>query len=103
MSSARHRVVVWAQSYDISAQVGVGPALVRVEVAGHADSVGTEEYNEGLSMRRATIVYDYLTWKGVDAGRLAGPNGYGEVRPSDTNDTSEGRQRNLRTELPVQK
>lgn len=76
---------------------------VRVEVAGHTDSVGTEEYNEGLSMRRATIVYDYLTSKGVDAGRLVGPNGYGELRPIDTNDTSEGRQRNRRTELVIQK
>ncbi len=76
---------------------------VRVEVAGHTDSVGTEEYNEGLSMRRSTIVYDYLTAKGVDASRLAGPNGYGELRPIDTNDTSEGRQRNRRTELVIQK
>jgi OOP family OmpA-OmpF porin len=76
---------------------------VRVEVAGHTDSTGTEEYNQGLSERRAKIVYDYLTAHGVDAGRLVGPNGYGELRPIDTNDTREGRQRNRRTELAVQK
>lgn len=75
---------------------------VRVEVAGHTDAVGTDAYNQGLSERRARIVYDYLTSHGVDAGRLAGPNGYGEGRPIDTNDTSEGRQRNRRTELVVE-
>ena len=47
--------------------------------------------------------FDYLTAHGIDAGRLVGPNGYGESRPIDTNDTKEGRQRNRRTELPVQK
>ena len=75
---------------------------LRVEVAGHTDSVGTEQYNQGLSERRAATVYNYLTGKGVDAGRLSGPNGFGESRPIDTNDTSEGRARNRRTELNVQ-
>lgn len=73
-----------------------------VEVAGHTDSVGTDEYNQGLSERRARIVYDYLTSHGIDASRLAGPTGYGEARPIDTNDTKEGRARNRRTELTPQ-
>jgi OOP family OmpA-OmpF porin len=76
---------------------------IRVEVAGHTDSTGSNEYNQGLSERRATIVYDYLTSHGVNAGRLVGPTGYGETRPVDTNDTKEGRQRNRRTELVIQK
>lgn len=75
---------------------------LRVEVAGHTDSVGTEQYNQGLSERRARTVYNYLTGKGIDAGRLVGPNGFGESRPIDTNDTAEGRARNRRTELNVQ-
>ncbi len=75
---------------------------LKVEVAGHTDSVGTEEYNQGLSERRATTVHTYLTDKGVDAARLVGPVGFGELRPIDTNDTSEGRARNRRTELNVQ-
>ncbi|WP_454829695.1 OmpA family protein [Pseudoxanthomonas wuyuanensis] len=75
---------------------------LRVEVAGHTDSVGTDAYNQGLSERRAKTVYDYLTSNGVDASRLVGPNGYGESRPIDTNDTAEGRARNRRTELNVQ-
>jgi OmpA-OmpF porin, OOP family len=75
---------------------------LRVEVAGHTDSVGTEQYNEGLSQRRAKTVYDYLTSHSIDAGRLVGPNGFGESKPIDSNDTKEGRARNRRTELNVQ-
>jgi OOP family OmpA-OmpF porin len=54
---------------------------LRVEVAGHTDSKGTDAYNQKLSERRATAVYNYLTKNGVDAGRLVGPIGYGESRP----------------------
>ena len=75
---------------------------LKVEVAGHTDSVGTEQYNQGLSERRAATVYNYLTSNGVTADRLVGPNGFGESRPIDTNDTAEGRARNRRTELNVQ-
>ncbi len=77
-------------------------AALKVEVAGHTDSVGTDAYNQGLSERRAKAVYDYLTGKGIAADRLSGPNGYGEAKPIDTNDTSEGRARNRRTELVKQ-
>jgi len=76
---------------------------VRVEVVGHTDAVGTDEYNQGLSERRARIVFDYLTSHGIDSSRLSGPTGYGEARPIDTNDTKEGRARNRRTELEAQK
>lgn len=54
---------------------------LRVEVAGHTDLCGTDTYNQKLSERRARTVYDYLVKQGVDAGRLAGPIGYGESRP----------------------
>lgn len=75
---------------------------LRVEVAGHTDAVGTEAYNQDLSQRRAQVVYNYLTGKGVDAARLVGPNGFGELKPIDVNTTKEGRARNRRTELNVQ-
>ncbi|MBW8367923.1 MAG: OmpA family protein [Arenimonas sp.] len=75
---------------------------LKVEVAGHTDAVGTDQYNQGLSERRAATVYNYLTNAGVDASRLMGPNGFGESRPIDTNDTDEGRAKNRRTELNVQ-
>ena len=75
---------------------------VKVMVAGYTDSVGTDQYNQGLSERRAKIVYDYLLAHGVDASRLEGPVGHGENDPIDTNDTDAGRARNRRTELQVQ-
>ena len=81
---------------------------LKVEVAGHTDSKGTDAYNQKLSERRAQAVYDYLTGNGVDASRLVGPNGYGESRPiapntnADGSDNPEGRAQNRRTELNVQ-
>jgi len=81
---------------------------LKVEVAGHTDSIGTDAYNQKLSERRAKAVYDYLTSNGVDAGRLVGPHGYGESRPiapntnPDGSDNPEGRAKNRRTELNVQ-
>jgi OOP family OmpA-OmpF porin len=78
---------------------------LRVEVAGHTDLCGSDAYNQGLSERRATAVYDYLTGNGIDAGRLVGPNGYGESRPLEP--TSQDlpackSETNRRTELNVQ-
>jgi OOP family OmpA-OmpF porin len=81
---------------------------LKVEVAGHTDSKGTDAYNQALSERRARAVYDYLTSNGIDAARLVGPNGYGESRPiapntnEDGSDNPEGRAKNRRTELNVQ-
>jgi OOP family OmpA-OmpF porin len=73
---------------------------VVVEVAGHTDSKGSEDYNQGLSERRAAAVQDYLTSKGVKASRLSA-RGYGESRPVASNDTNEGRAENRRVELIV--
>ena len=80
------------------------PSL-RVEVAGHTDLCGKDAYNQKLSERRAKAVYDYLTSNGVDAGRLAGPVGYGESRPLEqTPQTLPGckSEKNRRTELNAQ-
>ncbi len=78
---------------------------IRVEVAGHTDQCGKDTYNQGLSERRAKAVYDYLTSNGIDAGRLAGPTGYGESRPLE--DLGQKfpackSEKNRRTELNVQ-
>ena len=75
---------------------------VKVEVAGHTDSVGTEEYNMGLSLRRAEAVRQYLVGKGIAADRLI-VRGYGESRPVADNATAEGRFQNRRVELVPQK
>jgi len=75
---------------------------VHVTVAGYTDSVGKDAYNQGLSERRAKIVYDYLTGHGIDASRLEGPIGHGKNDPVADNKTADGRARNRRTELQVQ-
>ena len=78
---------------------------LRVEVAGHTDLCGSDAYNQSLSERRARAVYDYLTGHGIDAGRLAGPNGYGESRPLENTPQTLPEcksERNRRTELNVQ-
>jgi len=73
---------------------------VVVEIAGHTDSVGSEEYNQGLSERRAESVREYLVSQGITATRLTA-RGYGELQPVATNDTEEGRQLNRRVEMIV--
>ena len=78
---------------------------LRAEVAGHTDECGSDDYNQSLSERRSRAVYDYLTSNGIDAGRLSGPNGYGESRPLENlGDDLPGckSERNRRTELNVQ-
>ncbi len=67
-------------------------------VEGHTDSIGTEEYNQGLSDRRAKAVFDYLTARGVDPARLKSV-GFGELKPIADNATAEGRQLNRRVML----
>lgn len=71
---------------------------LKVEVAGHADSVGSEAYNMRLSLRRAEAVRDYLVGKGIAADRLS-VKGYGESQPVADNATEAGRFENRRVEL----
>lgn len=71
---------------------------VKVEVAGHTDSIGTDDYNMGLSLRRANAVRDYLIGKGIAAENLTA-KGYGESQPVADNRTAEGRFKNRRVEL----
>src|SRR5690606_14348664 len=73
---------------------------IRVEVAGHTDSDGSAEYNEGLSQRRALTVRDYLVRQGIDEDRLS-VRGYGESQPIADNATAEGKARNRRVVLRI--
>lgn len=73
---------------------------LKIELGGHTDSQGSDDYNQDLSERRAKAVVDYLTQKGVAADRLKWA-GYGEKDPMATNETKEGRQLNRRTEFKV--
>lgn len=71
-----------------------------IEVQGHTDSRGTDEYNMSLSQRRATSVAGYLTRNGVSSGRVT-TKGYGESAPVATNDTDEGRAQNRRVNFLI--
>ena len=73
---------------------------IKVEIAGHTDSIGAEEYNQGLSEKRAKVVKEYLISKGISPDRLKAM-GHGESRPITTNDTREGRSKNRRVDLSV--
>jgi outer membrane protein OmpA-like peptidoglycan-associated protein len=69
-------------------------------IVGHTDAVGTSEYNQGLSQRRASSAASYLAAQGVSAGRLRSV-GRGETEPIATNDTEGGRQLNRRVEIAI--
>jgi outer membrane protein OmpA-like peptidoglycan-associated protein len=71
-----------------------------VEVAGHTDSVGSEQTNQALSERRASTVSQYLVSKGLKQERMI-VIGAGETRPVAPNDTESGRAFNRRVELSL--
>jgi len=76
-----------------------------IEIGGHTDSQGSDEYNMALSKARAESVKKYLVSKGIDASRLEAV-GYGETKPIapntiDGKDNPEGRKKNRRTEFKV--
>jgi len=71
-----------------------------LEVEGHTDSVGSDEYNQQLSERRAGAVRDYLANQGISMNSLSA-RGFGKTQPVTSNDTATGRQQNRRVELVV--
>lgn len=73
---------------------------IHVEVGGHTDNVGSQAYNQKLSLARARSVMNYLVTKGVAAARLTAV-GYGVTRPIASNATEAGRAKNRRVELKV--
>jgi outer membrane protein OmpA-like peptidoglycan-associated protein len=71
-----------------------------LQIEGHTDSVGSDDYNQQLSELRAVSVRDFLVQQGVAASGITA-RGFGKTQPVATNDTPEGRQRNRRVELVV--
>lgn len=71
-----------------------------IEIQGHTDSRGTEEYNMGLSLRRANAVKDYLISQDIDPARMT-VKGYGKTAPAYSNDTPEGMAQNRRVEFLI--
>jgi OmpA-OmpF porin, OOP family len=75
---------------------------IQIEISGHTDAVGSDEYNLGLSNRRANAVKNYLVGKGVPAERISAVY-FGETKPVDSNETIEGRKKNRRVEFKILK
>jgi outer membrane protein OmpA-like peptidoglycan-associated protein len=73
------------------------PSL-HVSIEGHTDSVGSDEYNQDLSERRAQSVRDYFVRGGIPAGAVDA-RGFGKAEPVASNESPEGRQQNRRVEL----
>src|ERR1035438_1792895 len=73
---------------------------LKVQLEGHTDSVGTEEYNMKLSNDRAGAVRDYLVSQSVLTANLTA-TGFGKASPVASNDTAAGRQQNRRVEMVV--
>jgi OmpA-OmpF porin, OOP family len=77
-----------------------GINLEVIIAVGHTDSVGTDAYNQRLSVRRAEAVKGYLVSKGIEKNRVY-TEGKGEKQPVADNRTSEGRAKNRRVEIEV--
>ena len=73
----------------------------KIVVEGHTDSIGTEQYNQKLSEKRAEAIRKYFVANGnIDGSRIT-TSGYGESRPVDTNKTDSGRAQNRRSEILI--
>ena len=83
----------------VAKAMAAAPAL-KIEVQGHTDSVGSDDYNLKLSDARAASVMAWLSAHGVAAARLSA-KGYGETRPVASNDSDDGRAKNRRVEIAV--
>jgi outer membrane protein OmpA-like peptidoglycan-associated protein len=73
---------------------------LNVQVEGHTDNVGTEEYNQKLSEQRAEAVRGFLVGNGVSQQKVTA-QGFGKTQPVASNDSAAGRQKNRRVELIV--
>jgi len=73
----------------------------KIKLEGYTDSIGTEQYNQGLSEKRAEATMKYLIEKGVIGGSGISTIGYGESKPTASNKTRSGRAKNRRVEILI--
>ncbi|HWY44148.1 MAG TPA: OmpA family protein [Candidatus Sulfotelmatobacter sp.] len=83
----------------ISGIVLAHPGLT-LQIEGHTDIIGGDDFNQHLSEQRAATVLDFLAEQGVPASSMTA-RGFGKTQPVASNDTIEGRQKNRRVELIV--
>ncbi|MBF0104390.1 MAG: OmpA family protein [Deltaproteobacteria bacterium] len=85
---------------DVVDVLNTHPEIKMVEVQGHTDFRGSDEYNIRLSDARSHSALEYLISKGIDSSRLVA-KGYGETQPIATNSTVDGMSKNRRTEFII--
>ena len=85
---------------DLAQTMGRYSDINYIEVEGHTDSIGSDDYNLDLSRRRATAVRDFLVTQGIQSANIVA-RGFGESQPKSTNDSAEGRQLNRRVEINI--
>ena len=73
---------------------------IRIEITGHTDNVGSEEYNQTLSLNRARALFKALQDRGIAADRMSAM-GKGSKEPISSNNTEEGRANNRRVEVKI--
>jgi OOP family OmpA-OmpF porin len=95
--SAKLRPTGEARIDELVDGLKANPSLT-VMVAGHTDSIGSDEYNQRLSEARANAVRDYMVSLGISPSRIS-THGYGETDPVASNDTEEGRAQNRRVDI----
>lgn len=88
--------------YDASTAYMVNNPDAKVQITGHTDSKGSDEYNQALGLRRARSVLDYFEGKGIPAGKLT-IESRGETEPAENNSTDEGRSKNRRVTVTIKK
>jgi outer membrane protein OmpA-like peptidoglycan-associated protein len=82
------------------AGIVAGHPGLKLDVEGHTDSVGGDEYNQKLSEQRSTSVREYLTGHGMQSAAVSS-KGLGKTQPVASNNTAKGRQQNRRVELVI--
>jgi len=88
------------QLVEVAIETLKGQPDVRVKIIGHTDSTASDEYNQGLSERRAASVRNAMVQEGIPATRLD-VEGRGEGQPVASNDTPDGRRQNRRVEFEI--
>lgn len=81
-------------------QILVANPHLKIEIGGHTDDVGSDDYNTNLSKERANAVMAYLVKKGIQADRLTA-KGYGETKPEVPNTSEENKAINRRVEFKI--
>jgi outer membrane protein OmpA-like peptidoglycan-associated protein len=92
-----------AASLQQLAEVLLGEPGLPVMIAGHTDNVGNAQHNQTLSEQRADAVKQWLTTTGKVPGGCITTTGFGATKPAASNTSADGRQKNRRVEISIQK